>query len=384
VSRKQKPLEVAEIDAIEQRSKRSLREIGEGLVQPGRERSEATGLNKAPPPNNMGGKFENAQPGPILRLEDGRIVEVSQRRGYGGDAAFVDWVNLTCNESEFFWGGNGVPVTDSQVIAEVSSICVQVFGFGVTAKRDRGANFYTSSYELGDGWGMVCHGGQRNTVLIMLSGEGCTAARPGWEGRLREWLAGTETGKLTRVDLAFDDYSGERYSVDKALADYREGQFMTWGREPDCECRGNWEKPNGKGRTFNVGHRTNGKFSRIYEKGRQLGDKSSPWVRVEGELKAVDRIIPLDVLTDAGAYLAAMYPAFGWINERQCRIKTTQQAASIKYSAMLDWLKRQCGAAIWFCAEVEGGIENLFEKIKQERAPRRVVIPNWEFSPASI
>jgi phage replication initiation protein len=386
VSRKQKPLEVAEIDAIHARATRPIKEVVAACCGGG-ERSEA-GRGRTPPPNNMGGKVVEAVPvpvpGPVLRLEDGRIVEVTQRRGYGGDAAFVDWVNVTCNENEFFWGSKGVPVSDDQVIAEVSSVCRQLFGFGITAKRERGANFYTWSYELGDGWGMVCYGGQRNTVLIMLSGEGCTAARHGWELRLRDWLAGTVTGKITRVDLAYDDYSGEKYSVDAALADYRIENFMTWGREPDCEQRGNWQKPNGKGRTFNVGHRTNGKFARIYEKGRQLGDKSSEWVRIEGELKAVDRIIPFDVLTDAGAYLAAMYPAFGWIKEVQTRIITTQKAATIKYSACLDWLKKQCGASLWFCAEVEGGIENLFQKIKQERAPKRLVVPDFQFSPAAI
>ena len=355
----------------------------EGVAAPAPDAGAAR-RGRRPPPNNMGGKVSGTLPGPVLRLENGGMVEVTQRRGYGGDAAFVDWVNFTCNESEFFWGKNGIPVTDDQVLAEVSSVCLQLFGFGITHKRERGANFYARSYELGDGWGMVCHGGQRNTVLVMLTGEGCTASAEGWEKRLQDWLETSATGKITRIDLAYDDYTGQQYSVEKALADYRTEAFMTWGREPDCEQRGNWEKPNGKGRTFNVGHRTNGKFARIYEKGRQLGDKSSEWVRVEGELKAVDRIIPVDVLTDAGAYLAAMYRAFEWINDRQIRIKTTQSAGIIKYSACLDWLKKQCGAAIWFCAEVEGGVDVLFEKIKREVAPRRLVVPNHQFSPAAL
>ena len=378
MSRKQKPLDVAEIDAIEKRARYQVAKAATG-----REESAAT-RRSGPPPNNMGGKGTETVPGPVLRLEDGRLVEVTARRGYGGQEAFIDWVNFTCNESEFFWGKNGVPVTDDQVLAEVSSVCFQLFGFGITHKRDRGANFYSTSFELGDGWGLVCHGGQRNTVLVMLNGEGCTAARPGWELRLREWLEKSETGKLTRVDAAFDDFSGERYSVDRALCDYQGGAFVTLGREPDCEQRGNWQKPNGKGRTFNVGHRTNGKFARIYEKGRQLGDKASEWVRVEGEFKAVDRIVPFDILTVPGAYLAAMYPAFSWISEDQKRIATVQKVAAIKYQACLDWLKRQCGASLWFCAEVEGGIELLFEKIKREVAPRRLVLPDFQYSPESL
>jgi len=347
-------------------------------------RSAAGGAPLAPPPSNTGGKGVEPLSGPVLRCEDGRVVEISARRGYGGETAFVDWVNVTCHESEFFWTSVLQPVTDDQVMANVSLWAQNIFGFGITSKRERGANFYTRSYELGESWGMVCHGGQRNTLLVMLTGEGCTAAKEGWEGRLRQWLEGSETGRITRVDLAYDDFSGDQYSVDRALQDYRDGNFVTYGREPDCEQRGNWQSPNGKGRTFNVGHRTNGKFARIYEKGRHLGDKESEWVRVEGELKSVDRIIPFDVLTDAGAYLAAMYPAFEWINDRAIRIKTTQKTAQVKYDAYVDWLKSQCGAAIWFCAEIEGGIEKLFEKIKREVAPRRLVVPDFQHSPAPL
>lgn len=379
-----RPLTLAEIDAIEASATKPLSAYtGRAGAAPVRE-GRSAGRAPSPPPNNMGGKSVQAPVAPVLVLEDGRIVEVTARRGHGGDAAFVDWVNFTCHESEFFWGGHGVPVTDSQVIAEVSSVCMQVFGFGVTHKRDKGANFYSMSYELGDAYGMVCHGGQRNTVLVMLSGEGCTAAKPGWESRLQEWLAAIKSAKITRIDLAYDDYVGVEYGVDRALADYQAGSFVTLGREPDCEQRGNWQKPNGKGRTFNVGHRTNGKFLRVYEKGRQLGDKSSEWVRVEGELKAVDRIIPLDALTDAGAYLSAMYPALNWICKRQYRIKTTQKTASIKYEACIEWLKHQCGATLWFCAEVEGGIDNLFQRIKREVAPKRLCIPDYQFSGAAI
>jgi len=375
VASKQKPLDVAVIDAIQAHATRPMVEVLEAC----RRGPHSGPAGKPPPLTNRGGKVEGI-PGPVLRVEDGRVVEITQRRGHGGDAAFIDWVNLTCNESEFYWGGKGVPVTDDQVIAEVSSVCVQLFGFGITHKRDKGANFYSESYDLGDSWGMVCHGGQRNTVLITLNGEGCTAAAPGWEGRLRTWLEGTETGRITRVDVAYDDYQAQHYSVDRAMADYQEGGFALWGREPDCEQRGNWLKPNGKGRTFNVGHRTNGKFARIYEKGRQLGDKSSEWVRVEVEFKSVDRVVPFDILTHAGAYLAASYPALGWISDKQSRIATTRKVAQIKYEACLDWLSKQCGAALWFCAQVEGGAEALLDKIGREVAPRRLVVPDFRFS----
>ena len=48
----------------------------------------------------------------------------------------------------------------------------------------------------------------------------------------------------------------------------------------------------------------NGKLMRIYEKGKQLGDATSPWVRWELELHNKSRVIPFDVLTAPGQYVA--------------------------------------------------------------------------------
>jgi phage replication initiation protein len=309
-----------------------------------------------------------------LLARDGKLIEVPARRGYGGDSAFIDWLNFTVDESSFYWGDKETPIDDDQLILNVSVFCEKVFGYGITLKRDRMANFYHKSWELGEGYGLVCYGGQRDTVLISVSGTGLHAARDGWEKRLYDFLEQRAIRpRITRVDLAHDDYEGKVYSVDKALEDYRAGLFGTGGRMPDCEFRGNWEKPNGKGRTFYVGNRKNGKFARVYEKGRQLGCEESEWVRIEGELKAIDRDIPHDVLLDAGAYLAAMYPAFGFINKRQRRIETKQKEAVFSYQKMLDWLRHQCGAALNFACEIEGSADALLALIvKTDQYPRQV------------
>ncbi len=302
-----------------------------------------------------------------LVVSEGKLVEIPARRGWGGGAAIIDWLNVTMDESSFYWGDNGVPVTDDQLIIEVSIYCESIFGFGITAKRDKGANFYHRSWELGEGLGMVCYGGQRDTVLISLSGEGCGAAKPGWENRLYQFLEHqAKRPRITRVDLAHDDFNGSRYSCDKAVADFDAGLFNAGGRTPDIEQRGNWKTHNGKGRTVYVGNRKNGKFARIYEKGRQLGDKESEWVRVEVEFKSVDREIPHDVLIDAGAYLAAAYPAFAWIEARQKRIKTTKKEQAFTYQRMLEWLRHQCGASLWFACEIEGGADKLLAKVMRE------------------
>jgi phage replication initiation protein len=313
-----------------------------------------------------------------LVVQDGKILEVMPRRGWGGDSAFVDWLNLSVHESTFTgeWTGTHV-VADDQCIMDCSAMCQVVFGFGITSQREKGANFYTRSYVLGDSLGMVCHGGQRNSLLISLNGAGCSAALSGWENRLFDFLQKKAVSpKITRIDLAHDDFTGEKYSVDRAFDDYKIYLFTSSGRTPDCEQRGNWYRPTGAGRTFYVGHRTNGKFARIYEKGKQLGDKSSDWVRCEVELKSVDRIIPHDILLRAGEYLAATYPALEWISQSVQRIDTIKKAAKISYDSMVNWLHKQCGASIWAMSVIEGSAEKALDKIIQiGRVPVRLIVP---------
>lgn len=86
------------------------------------------------------------------------------------------------------------------------------------------------------------------------------------------------------------------------------------GRNPRFERR-NYDNPH-EGRTFYVGTRDSGKLCRVYEKGRQLGDRNSKWVRIEVELHSTNREIPLEILLGCGDYLAGAYPALGWICEK--------------------------------------------------------------------
>lgn len=314
-----------------------------------------------------------------LILEGGKLLEVTERRGWGGDSAFIDWLNFTVSDQTFSgdWNLENV-VSDEQLILDCSAACEFLFGFGITKQREKGANFYQRSYVLGDGYGMVCHGGQRGSLLVSLSGEGCQAAKHGWEKRVYEFLEKDAiNGKITRVDLAHDVYDGLNYDVDRAFEDYKIDLFNAGGRTPDCEHRGNWHKPNGKGRSFYVGHRTNGKYARVYEKGKQLGGVASPWVRCEVEFKSVDRLIPFDVLLRAGEYLAASYPALAWISARAERILTNKKIAEVNYETMVNWLHRQCGGALWVLSMIEGSAEKALSKVVQVgKVPARLVVPD--------
>jgi phage replication initiation protein len=329
------------------------------------------------PSTNRGVKSEIAA---RLVLEDGKCLEIPARRTWGGDSSILDWVNFTTDERDFMFGKT--LISDEEIIDRVSYYCKEIFGFGITEERPTGANFYHRSYVLGDKCGMVCHGGQKSTVLVMLSGDGCSAAREGWEKRLFDFLT-TRCGsraKLTRVDLAYDDYAGTRYSVDQADADFDANRFNCGGRNPNHEYRGNWKRPNGKGRTLYIGNRDSGKFCRVYEKGRQLGDKSSEWVRVEVEMKAVQRILPFEILLNPGQYLAASYPAFAWIKDRQERVLTIQKKTEMTYQSAVANAKKQIGAVVNVMLEIEGSAERVVDMlIKHGRIPSRLKNPSWLF-----
>jgi phage replication initiation protein len=312
-------------------------------------------------------------------IHEGNLTYETGRRGWGGDTAFCDWLNFTCSVETFDWNSDSNnPCTPEQRILEISYQMMYCFGFGITAERAGGAYFYKRSWSLGDGVGMVCMGGQQDTVLISMSGSALSAARPGWEGRIHDFLAYQAVRpNISRVDVAHDDMKGAAYSVDQAVTDWDRGYFkaLAGGRNPDIEQRGNWKSPNGKGRTVYIGNRKNGKYARIYEKGRQLGDKESDWVRIEVEFKSVDRVVPFDILLNAGEYLAAAYPAFSFIKDKQSRIATKKKEVEKTYAKTIAWLKRQCGPAIGCVVEIEGSYEAAFLKIHREGVPKVFDVP---------
>ncbi|MFW2002610.1 replication initiation factor domain-containing protein [Acinetobacter ursingii] len=87
--------------------------------------------------------------------------------------------------------------------------------------------------------------------------------------------------KITRIDYAYDDLEGAIVSPDWADLQDTLGGFQMGGRPPSFQTAGNWKRPDGSGRTAYIGKRESSKYCRIYEKGKQLGDKDSLWTRVE-------------------------------------------------------------------------------------------------------
>lgn len=149
-------------------------------------------------------------------------------------------------------------------------------------------------------WGGDHHGGR---ARLDISGAGCSRVAD-WQ-KMMVAIAHFQDVTITRVDLAVDLLNGE-YSVEDAVEWYQQGDFNAGGRMPSHSLIGDWLSPQ-RGRTIMVGRRENGKCMRCYEKGRQLGDSSSPWTRFEVEIRNTDREIPLDILINPDTYFVGAY-----------------------------------------------------------------------------
>ncbi len=243
--------------------------------------------------------------------------------------------------------------------------------FGGMTDLERGKNHYSNCYGFDRGKVLFAHGGQhqRGTAWLSIPGEGCTLI-PDWPA-LVAFLRDDLRGRITRWDGARDDFAGG-HSVDEAVALYLQSAFDWNGSPPSCSQAGNWIAPDGKGRTFYVGTRQSGKLLRVYEKGKELGFPDSPWVRWELELHNEDRIIPWEVLTEPGRYLAGSYPCMGWVQEEVSRIRTIKAQDAITYARLTEVARIAFGRQINVMLEREGSAERVCEILRREGVPARL------------
>lgn len=239
----------------------------------------------------------------------------------------------------------------------------------VARERGQGMFGYGRSWDLffnGQSIGVAASGAKNGGCYVSLTGKGCSLID--FE-MLHASILDFPNIRITRSDFAFDDYEG-RFSVAVARKMYQNRAFSAGGRYPEygyfeggC-LQDKGKKRKGKmlntlGATFTVGKRENGKMIRIYEKGKQLGDKSSRWVRWEVELRSANREIPLWVMLRPADYFAAAYPATAFISEYQVDVqptvvKTKKRTLTITYDRSIESLKRVGGALINVMREARG------------------------------
>ncbi|EMS5235750.1 replication initiation factor domain-containing protein, partial [Neisseria gonorrhoeae] len=282
----------------------------------------------------------------------GRFIEIPLRRGRD-DGAFIDQITFTIHENSMTKvTGKGL-VSDTEFVVRYSELLEEILGFGITKKLPfKGKFFYQSCYQFGPDnveYGKVHYGGQCETMLVELTAVGCNAANIGWESRLFDFLTNAIRPKITRVDIAKDFFNGE-YSPNQAREDRNKGLFTCHHVKPKGECLGSdWEEDDEakmtKGKTYGIGSRESSKYVRVYEKGKQLGDKTSTWTRFEIEFKAKDIVIPFEVLQTPGEYFGGAYPICERFAQKATRIHALKEDKVVSADRCLEWVKKQFGRA---------------------------------------
>jgi phage replication initiation protein len=272
--------------------------------------------------------------------------------------AHIDWHAFTVRPPQF--------KTHLWIMSELT----RLFGFDIFTPRKTGLYGYKESAIIEEG-GLIAWGGQnqRGTVYVSLNGQGCSRITD-WQ-KMRTWCE-CHGARITRVDIAHDDFEGETVTIEKAKEWYDAGGFNSGGRKPTARLAGDWWAGI-KGRTVYLGERASGKLTRIYEKGKEQGNPESPWVRVELELHNKSRVIPLDALTRPAAYLAGAYPCLRFLSAEQCKVKTTTKAAKTAYDKSVRVARLQYGKLVNLMLKVhQGDYAGVVNALKREGIPARL------------
>lgn len=214
-------------------------------------------------------------------------------------------------------------------------------------------------------WSLVFNGQQIGLAAAGANNGGCYLSFTGAGAslvdlvRLHDGIKDFPSLRITRLDVAFDDYEG-RFSVWDARRMYKQNLFNSGGTPPRYQYIESGHLELGKnlkssklvnsgGSSFYVGSRESGKLLRVYEKGKQMGDKSSKWTRWEVEIRSSNREIPLSALLNPAAIFKGAYPALSFIenygfDEDPQPIKTKKKQVRIEYGRSVASLSR-VGAA---------------------------------------
>ncbi|PZO65220.1 MAG: replication protein [Pseudoxanthomonas suwonensis] len=270
-------------------------------------------------------------------------------------------------------------------------------GTGLCLSRDAGpGKFYAYRYMIRNvfdepagmielGGSLTIRKGGRPSLRFELTGLGCAIL----EGRgdasadhAQPWCAlraklERVSPLLARVDIAYDDFDGIR-SLEIAKAMYYMGQF-------DYRFGGKLERPksrmyddmgSGDGTTLYVGHSSSAKQLRVYEKGKQLGDSESPWVRWEVQLRGSTRCrVTLDVLSDPQSYMRGAYECLDFITSCMKRLETTREATKATVKSVIRHCKRMYGSTLRYLhrlAPTDDDFLQFFDKLGKDKPPRWV------------
>lgn len=190
------------------------------------------------------------------------------------------------------------------------------------------------------------------------------------------------SARITRIDISHNFLFGN-YTLDQAVQDWQNNRFTVRQTKPQAECQGtDWLSDTNKGRTFYIGSKKSSRILYFYEKGKQLGDESSQWVRLELRQRNKDYIIPFDVLLHCGDYLCSAYPYIAKILDydfsEQYRFERLKKANGIAIDHVVKYAKMQVSPAIKMLQSLGLDADDIVDKLFNPKAklPKRLQIKN--------
>jgi phage replication initiation protein len=261
--------------------------------------------------------------------------------GEGDGPAFqvsIDYFTLVFSERE--------AAEQGQVAKTILSFLFGPSRLKATELRTKNWQFYRSSCFIHDDEGAtvgrIGMDGNGDTWCVSLSGAGCRLVDD-WKRVMVQ--AVNLQAHISRVDVAFDDFTGAVFDIHQVNQMAKDGDFAGNGMPP--RTRFIDDHGSNTGCTVYVGGKGRKELC-IYEKGKQLGDPNSPWVRVELRLWSRNCIVPLDAIVFPerflrGAYtvLEARLPVVQYAE--RARPEYTRREVEATLEAATRFLKQQCG-----------------------------------------
>ena len=266
-------------------------------------------------------------------------------------------------------------------VTRLSLLLPNVFGLRapdvrLTDVQEKRWQFYSHSAYIIDAQGEVVgrygEGGNGDTICISLSGAACRLVK-NWH--TVAYMLELHRGRISRCDLAYDDYDGVFGAIRGHERAALNGAFAGNGHPPMTKFLD--DHGTGKGSTLYVGQKGH-KQACIYEKGKQLGVAESPWVRFEARLYGKHQQIPRDALVNPMHYLRGAYSYLGSLlasvgDGLACRIELAKRTVEATGHAVVKWARRQVGPTLGLLwrALGEETPEFLREHVSREGLPAR-------------
>lgn len=219
--------------------------------------------------------------------------------------------------------------------------------------------------------GFVARGGNGGTVLVSISGAGMPFIGHPMHvaGALRAHGA-----RITRLDAAFDDFNGEHLDIRELAYEARCGVFQRSNQPP--KMRFIDDMGTGAGCSLYIGTKGRTELC-IYEKGKEQGDASSPWVRCEARLWSGDRVIPYEALNDPLSVIVGAYPAMSAYLPKTTALVAQKIKRQVEANAdeMIAWLSSAAGKSLMLLREsgIQVGLTDseILNLISRQGTPSR-------------